>query len=314
MTSDMPQVVITGAAGLVGLNLIVSLKQAGYSRITALDKSAVNIDILRQLHPDVSALEVDLSRRGEWMSELAGAQLVVFLHAQIGGLAAEEFHNNNVVATELCLEALADNPDCYVVHVSSSVVTSLADDLYSRSKTAQEQLVVKAVNPSMVLRPTLMFGWFDRKHFGWLSRFMRRVPVFPVPGDGNYLRQPLYARDFCAVIVSCLQNRTELPPVSITGKQILSYLEIVRTIRNAIQSRTWIVCIPYQLFYYLLRIYAWFDPNPPFTVFQLQALVTDELFEEVDWEQAFGVVSTKLDLALRETFTDPTYSDMALEF
>ena len=41
-----------------------------------------------------------------------------------------------------------------------------------------------------------MFGWFDRKHLGWLARFMCRVPVFPIPGSGEYLRQPLYVGDF----------------------------------------------------------------------------------------------------------------------
>lgn len=306
------QVVITGAAGLVGQNLIISLKEAGYTQITALDKSAVNLGILRQLHPDVTALQVDLSERGEWMLHLQRADVLMLLHAQIGGINAQEFHNNNVVATQLCLEAV--NAECYIVHVSSSVVNSVADDLYTRSKAEQEQLVVASGNLTMVLRPTLMFGWFDRKHFGWLSRFMRRVPVFPVPGDGNYLRQPLFARDFCAVIVSCIKNRIDAPPTSITGKQQLPYLEIVRTIRDVIQCRTWIVCIPYQLFYILLRVYAWFDRNPPFTVFQLQALVTDELFENVDWEQQFGVVSTDLGKALEETFTGPVYSDVVLEF
>jgi len=33
-----------------------------------------------------------------------------------------------------------------------------------------------------------MFGWFDRKHLGWLARFMRKVPIFPVPDRGDFLR------------------------------------------------------------------------------------------------------------------------------
>jgi hypothetical protein len=42
----------------------------------------------------------------------------------------------------------------------------------------------------LVLRPTPMFGWFDRKRLGWLSTFMRMTPVCPVPGHGRYVRQP----------------------------------------------------------------------------------------------------------------------------
>ena len=58
-----------------------------------------------------------------------------------------------------------------------------------------------------MLRPTLMFGWFDRKHLGWLARFMQRAPVFPIPGHGRYLRQPLYAGDFCDIIMACIEQR-----------------------------------------------------------------------------------------------------------
>jgi uncharacterized protein YbjT (DUF2867 family) len=51
-------------------------------------------------------------------------------------------------------------------------------DFYVRTKMDQEDLVVNSGVPCVVLRPTLMFGWFDRKHLGWLSRFMKRIPVF----------------------------------------------------------------------------------------------------------------------------------------
>ena len=55
-----------------------------------------------------------------------------------------------------------------------------------------------------------MFGWFDRKHLGWLARFMQRAPVFPIPGDGRYLRQPLYVGDLCNVIAA-FPSRTVAP-------------------------------------------------------------------------------------------------------
>ena len=86
----------------------------------------------------------------------------------------------------------------------------------------------------MVLRPTLMFGWFDRKHLGWLARFMQRAPVFPVPGHGRYLRQPLYAGDFCAVIAACLERRLgDGAQYDITGQERIDYIDLIRTVRAA---------------------------------------------------------------------------------
>lgn len=37
--------------------------------------------------------------------------------------------------------------------------------------------------------------------------FMRRGPVFLIPGSGRYLRQPLYIRDVCGIIAACLARQ-----------------------------------------------------------------------------------------------------------
>ena len=272
------------------------------------------MNILRELQPAVTAIEADLSLAGSWQAEVADADVLVILHAQIGGLHEGEFERNNVQATRNLLDSVAGNPGCYLLHVSSSVVNSVADDYYTRSKAAQEQLVREAPHPWLVLRPTLMFGWFDRKHFGWLSRFMRRVPVFPVPGDGNYLRQPLFAGDFCRILLACMEQRQSGECLNISGKEKVAYIDIIRQIKSAVGSRAWLVKIPVSLFRSLLAVYALFDRNPPFTTTQLQALVIDELFEDTDWESRFKLSATPLAEALKITFQHPRYTHVVLDF
>jgi uncharacterized protein YbjT (DUF2867 family) len=66
----------------------------------------------------------------------------------------------------------------YAVNISSSVVNSKAVDDYTETKKAQEALTAASGIKQVVLRPTLMLGWFDRKHVGWLARFMQKTPVF----------------------------------------------------------------------------------------------------------------------------------------
>jgi nucleoside-diphosphate-sugar epimerase len=307
-------IVISGGAGLVGQNLVVALCEHGYTDITVLDKSAPNLAVLRELHPGVTTVQADLAVPGEWVDKVRGADVLVILHAQIGGLREDEFERNNVAATRNLLASARDNPGCYLLHISSSVVTSQADDFYTRSKRAQEELVRAQPNPWFVLRPTLMFGWFDRKHFGWLSRFMQRSPVFPVPGDGNYLRQPLYAGDFCQILLACIAQRPSASSANISGKEKVPYIDIIHKIRRVTGSRSLILHLPRALFRYLLQIYALFDRNPPFTTSQLDALVIDELFEDSDWEARFKLEATPLDAALQQTFCHPRYSAIALQF
>jgi nucleoside-diphosphate-sugar epimerase len=312
--AGLQRVVLPGGAGLVGQNLVVRLKARGYRDITVLDKHASNLQTLRELHPDVNVELVDLSRPGPWQDRIREADVLVLLQAQIGGLYREEFERNNVVATRLMLEAIDPQRPPYMVHISSSVVESVADDYYSGTKREQESLVLASGLDCPVLRPTLMYGWFDRKHLGWLSRFMARVPVFPIPGGGRFMRQPLYVGDFCDIILSCIEQRRVGGVYNISGQERIDYIDMIRELRRATGSRSLILHIPYGLFHLLLRIWGCFDRNPPFTTQQLEALVADDDFEVIDWPKIFGVKATPFASAVEETFCHPTYSKVELEF
>ena len=309
-----PSIAVTGAAGLVGQNLIPRLKARHYTDIVAIDKHPVNTAILRRLHPDIRIIEADLARANDWQDAVSACEVVVCAHAQIGGIDRTAYEQNNVVATKRLLEVLKKNPGTYMVHISSSVVELTASDWYTETKEAQERLVVDSGIPCIVLRPTLMFGWFDRKHIGWLARFMQRIPIFPVPGYGRYLRQPLYAGDFCDIIMSCVVHRPNNTAYNISGQEKIDYIDLMRTVRDVSGARAAIVRIPYGMFWVLLKLYARLDRDPPFTTKQLEALVTSDIFEVIDWPRIFGVKATPLRTALEQTYRDPVYSKIVLEF
>lgn len=307
------KLVLTGAAGLVGQNLIVELKAQGYTQLVAIDKHAYNLDILRQLHPDVTTVQADLAEDGDWTQTFAGAACVVQLHAQITGKSSEVFVRNNLDATTKVLDAMRQHAVPYLVHISSSVVVSVANDDYTRTKKAQEKLVVESGFTHCVLRPTLMFGWFDPKHLGWLSRFMAKTPVFPIPGDGRYMRQPLYERDFCRCIARCIETQPAGDIYDVVGDTRIDYVDIIKTIKRAKNLHTMIVHIPYGLFHLLLRVYALFSGKPPFTASQLEALTAGDEFHGVDTQQVFGVRQTPFAEAVRESYCDPRYSSIVLK-
>ncbi len=312
MAQKNDKIVLTGAAGLVGQNLIVELKQQGYTQLVAIDKHAHNLEILRELHPDVKIILADLAEPGSWTAAFEGARLVVQLHAQITGKTRALFDRNNLTATSHVLEACKAHAIPYLVHVSSSVVNSVAKDDYTDTKRAQEAMVVASGLRHCVLRPTLMFGWFDPKHLGWLSRFMARTPVFPIPGDGRFMRQPLYERDFCACIAACIERQPNGAVYDIVGNTRIDYVDIIRTIKRVKGLRTMLVHIPIGFFDFLLRTYSIFSSKPPFTADQLKALSAGDDFSGVDTEAVFGVCQHTFEDAVRESYTDPRYSHIVL--
>ena len=307
------KIVVTGAAGLVGQNLIPRLKKRGFTEIVGIDKHPTNTATLEKLHPDIRVLHQDLADPNGWDRELVGCDALVIGHAQIGGVDPAEFVRNNVEATERLIEAALKHKIPYAVNISSSVVNSLAVDHYTETKKAQEALVAASGIKQVVLRPTLMFGWFDRKHVGWLARFMKKVPIFPIPGSGKYLRQPLFAGDFCDIIVSSVEKEIT-GAYNITGMERIDYIDLIYAVKSAIRANTRIQRIPYSLFWLMLRANAFFDKDPAFTVSQLKALVTPDIFEVIDWPSIFDVRATPLQDALNQTFRDPQYSQVKLDF
>lgn len=307
------KIVLTGAAGLVGQNLVVELRAQGYANLVAIDKHAYNLDILHQLHPEVRCVLADLAEPGDWQDEFMDAACVVQLHAQITGKHSDVFVRNNIDATRRVLDAMRAHAVPWLVHISSSVVVSVADDDYTNTKKAQEKLVAESGISHCILRPTLMFGWFDPKHLGWLSRFMARTPVFPIPGDGRYMRQPLYERDFCRCIAVCIQREPRGAVWDIVGDTRIDYVDIIRTIKRVKGLHTLIVHIPYGLFRFLLRLYALFSRKPPFTADQLKALTAGDDFKGVDTQAVFGITQTPFEDAIRESYCDARYGGIVLK-
>jgi len=306
-------IIITGAAGLVGQNLVLMLQELGYKDIVAIDKHAGNLEVLRTLVPDARTVVADLAEPGGWERLFGPDAVVVVLHAQITGKRPDAFERNNIAATERLLAAVRAGGARFLVHVSSSVVNSVADDDYTRTKRGQEALIRASGIPCCVLRPTLMFGWFDPKHLGWLARFMEKTPVFPIPGHGRYMRQPLYIRDFCRALAWAIEHRPAGAVYDVVGAQRIDYVDMIRLIKKVKGLRTWIVPIPFALFRGLLKVYALFSRQPPFTADQLEALAAGDDFQGVETDAAFGFRQTPFEAAIRESYCHPRYSRVLVE-
>ena len=307
------KIVVTGASGMLGQNVVLLLTEQGYNNIVAIDKHSENSKTLQTLNPSVKVVNADLANGGEWENEFKNATVILILHAQITSLYREEFVVNNVESTKNVLEAIKKYNIPYIVHVSSSVVISVSDDDYTDTKKEQEELVINSGVEYTVIRPPLMFGWFDKKHFGYLSRFMEQTPVFPIPGNGKFLRQPLYGRDVARVIISAMEKKLNNKIYNVIGYEEVDYIDIVREIKKVKSLKTIILKIPYSLFYLLMKVYAIFSKKPPFTTSQLKALTAGDYFKSDNWQEDFNVKQTPFKVAIEETFTDEKYSKIILK-
>jgi nucleoside-diphosphate-sugar epimerase len=313
MTENDSKIIITGAAGLVGQNLVHELSSRGYANLTAIDKNEHNLSFIKQLHPNVKTVAFDLAKNGAWEELFEGAETLFLLQAQITGLKWEEFEENTLHSTQNVIAAAQKYYTPFTFFVSSFVLKSLKSDNYSRSKTQQEKMVIESNIPCCVLRPTLMFGWFDPKHLGWLSRFMKKVPVFPIPGSGEFIRQPLYVRDFCRALIWCAENKPEGKTFELAGAENITYIEIIKTIKIIMNCKTLILKIPIPIFRMLLKIYSVFSKHPPFVSDQLESLTAGDFFTGDSFKDNFNFEPTPFKNAMEETLTTEPYCSIVLE-
>ncbi|HKN87388.1 MAG TPA: hypothetical protein VJV04_11045, partial [Nitrospiraceae bacterium] len=117
---------------------------------------------------------------------------------------------------------------------------------------------------------------------------------------------------FADIVASALESEIT-GAYNITGQERIDYIDLIRAVKEATAARAHILTIPYWLFWVLLKTYSVFDRKPMFTVAQLKALTTPDVFEVIDWPAIFNVRTTPLAEALNTTFRDPRYSKVVLE-
>ena len=119
-----------------------------------------------------------------------------------------------------------------VVHVSIANATINSHLTYYRGKALAEQYL-RDFGPSYaIIRPTLIFGHGDilLNNISWA---LRRFPVFPVPGRGEYPVQPGFVEDIAdlAVEVGESDDNVEMDAV---GPEVFSYYDYVKLVRDSI--------------------------------------------------------------------------------
>lgn len=299
----MFKLVITGAAGLIGQNLVPLLTK-DFKEVVCIDKHEENLELLKNLNPNIIAVQADCSEDG-WQQHLAGADVLITMAAQISARDSELFYKNSFLTTKKATDAAKKCGVKHIIHISSSVVISKSEDDYAKTKRMAEDYVVKSGLLFTVLRPSLIFGPFDNKHLGYLSRFLENSPIFPVPGDGNIIRQPIYVLDVARVIAAAAKRMPGNKIYNLIGNEKIFYVDLIKTLAKVKNIKRLILPLPISLFSFLMNAHAKITRSQPFTKDQLKALIAGDVFQPDSWPEIFGVACTPFEQAWREMLTLP---------
>ena len=262
----MKSILITGATGFVGRNLIPLLLQQNYSIKIAV-RSTVNPAFATQL----TVVQVgDINGDTEWQFALQDIDVVIHLAARAHILKdkspnpeAEFLRVNTAGTANLAQQAMQAGVKHFIFISSIGAVTRLSNHLvtekspcqptspYGLSKLQAEQALIEIAQPrSMawtILRPTLVYG---KGNPGNMERLVKLIKTsLPLPfGNINNRRSFVYVRNLVDAIATCIdctnaKNQTFI----VSDGEDLSTPELIRRISKAMGKSPLLLPFPPSL-------------------------------------------------------------------
>lgn len=139
-----------------------------------------------------------------------------------------------------------------IVHMSianPSVDSPLA---YYRGKALVENALAEVGVPFAIVRPTWIFGGAPEILANNIAWILRRMPIFPIPGDGSYPVQPVHVDDLVQICIDAGNAQDELI-VDAAGPETIPFHDLIRAVRDATGSRSPILHVPPTAFHMAAR-------------------------------------------------------------
>jgi uncharacterized protein YbjT (DUF2867 family) len=165
-----------------------------------------------------------------------------------------------------------------IVHVSIANPSAESPLGYYRGKAQLEQAVIDSGLSYAIVRPTVIFGVEDIliNNIAW---FVRRFPVFGIPGDGRYAIRPIYVEDMARLITDAVDQPGNVL-VNAAGPEIFGFEELVRLIAGRVGRSVRLVHLPMPLAYVSTFVTGWFVGDVVLTWEEYKGLMGNMLAPE----------------------------------
>ncbi len=243
MTEIKPAVLVTGATGFVGINLVRKLIEKGYA-VTCLVRSTSDTRALAKM--PIRLQLADLGNAAGMRKAVTGIETVYHVAGAIKAANRDAFFQTNQIGTRQLLEALSESSGIRrFVHVSSLAAagpssdgTGLTEDYppkpiswYGESKLAAEAEVLRFAKAFHVaiLRPSAVYGPGDRETL-LIFRMIQRGCLF-TPGRFTRRFSLIHVDDLAdALILAGELSIASGEVFFISREEIYTWDEVGRTI------------------------------------------------------------------------------------
>jgi len=234
------RVAVTGATGFVGRHLVNRLLRESHEiTFVANRRSGINLFSDRVKYVRASVHNVhDLQKA------FCDCQAVFHLVGIIAETRKNTFKTTVEQGTKNVISASQQNNIETIIYLSALGTSEDAESKYFMTKWAAEQFVKNSGLNWTIFRPSIIYGRGDG-FLTMMSKIIKLSPFVPIFGDGKYKLQPVYIGDLVeAMSKSLTSKKCQGETIEIGGAEPLEYVEIINSIKKALNKRRMNLFIP----------------------------------------------------------------------
>ena len=272
MQNTQKIIAIFGAGGFLGKNLMRELTKLDY-RVKVATR---NPYLKGYLKPLGSPGQIELFKTNIFDQEsvkqvLKNCDLAINLVGILYETRKQKFNQIHSqfphLLSNLCNELGTKN----LIHVSALGVRERHTSQYMQSKLQGEKNIQDNFKPSVILRPSVVFGPSD-KFFEKFASIAQFSPFLPLIGGGKTKFAPIYVGDVAKAIVKSLElNNSQTKIYELGGPEDYSFKELMEILLAEIKKKRFLISIPWS-FAKFQSYFLQMLPNPLLTPDQVELL------------------------------------------
>ncbi len=265
---------VIGGTGFLGHRIVENLVENGWRVRVAVRHP----EKTRQRdHAVIESVHADVTDPSGLSEALEGTDAVVNAVSLYVETSDVGFNDVHVKGAAHVGEKAAAAGAARLIHISGIGSDPDDDDAYIRAR-GQGECAVREVFPETVLaRPSVMFGNGEAL-VGMILNRLRRLPVFPLFGNGETRLQPVHACDVARAVASAVETDESHMSYDLAGPQVYTYRDLVRSIARTAGLRPRMVPVPFPI-WELAAFGSGLLPDPPLTIHQVALMRRDNVAE-----------------------------------
>lgn len=282
------KVLVTGASGFVGQEVLEKLRAAGHTaRILARGTS-------NQYPSDVGIHHGNILEPESLDTGLIGIDAVIHLVGIISEVGKNTFENVHTHGTENVVNAAKKAGVRRFIHMSALGTRPNAVARYHKSKWAAEEFIRNSRLDYTIFRPSIIYGPKDHfvNLFATISRFS---PCVPIMGSGQSKLQPVPVSDVATCFTRALTEPSSIGQTyDLGGKEVLTFEQVIDEILTVTDRKRIKLHIPMPVARFQADALEFFYPEilhkaPPLNRDQLIMLQEDNIGNAEPANQLFGL-------------------------